>query len=189
MKALAALLLALVATAAQAAPSMSFSVATGNAPTLTWDCGAGATGATASGAWTGAKPVSGTFDAPSIMDTATYGLSCLFAGKTFLDLSWVAPTQNTDGSALTNLAGFKVYRGTTATNLTLLTTIASPTTVTFKDAGLAAGTWFYAVTAYTTAGVESARTAVLSGTATAGSTLTASVKITVPAAPGGVSVQ
>lgn len=188
MRAFAGLLLALIATTVQAAPSMSFSVATGNTPHIVWDCGVGATGATASGSWTGAQPVSGAFDAPAITDTVNYGLSCLFGGKTSVDLSYTAPTKNTDGSPLTDLAGFKVYRGTTAANLTLLTTIASPTTLTYKDTGLPPGTWFYAVSAYTTAGVESVRSAVGSAVTTATSTLTASVKITVPAAPSGGTV-
>jgi hypothetical protein len=35
-------------------------------------------------------------------------------------LTWIAPTQNTDGSVITVPLTYNVYRGTTATNLTKL---------------------------------------------------------------------
>jgi len=126
--------------------------------------------------------------AAAITDTANYSLACNFAGKSSIALNWSLVTKNTDGSTITDLAGYKIYRGTSAGNLTLLTTVASPSTLTYTDAGLAPGTYFYGITAYTTAGVESQQAILGSSVASGTSTLTASVKITVPAAPTGGTV-
>lgn len=77
-------------------------------------------------------------------------------------LSWTAPTTRTDGSSLTNLAGFKAYWGTSSTALTQSHTIADPGARTFIVAGLGSGTWYFSMTAYDATGVESARTNTVS---------------------------
>lgn len=68
-------------------------------------------------------------------------------------LSWAAPTQNTDGSPLTNLAGYRVLYGPSPTTLNQT---AQVTSTSFTVPNLAPGTWYFAVRAYTTSGVESA---------------------------------
>jgi hypothetical protein len=72
-------------------------------------------------------------------------------------LTWVAPTMNTDGTALTDLGGFFVYHGTadpiTTDNATKLD-VGDVTTYTFKD--LDAGMHYFAVSTYNLEGVESA---------------------------------
>lgn len=80
-----------------------------------------------------------------------------FAGTA--NLSWTAPTTRTDGSALTGAVSYKVYRGASASSLSLLTTV---TTVGYTDTAAPAGTVFYAVSAVDSAGLESAKTAALS---------------------------
>jgi hypothetical protein len=70
-------------------------------------------------------------------------------------LSWVPPTQNVDGSPITNLAGFKVNYGQSATNLDRTVVIPSPAISSTTIEQLAAGTWYFAVKAYTAANVES----------------------------------
>ncbi len=79
-------------------------------------------------------------------------------------VGWSAPTQNTDGSALTNLAGFSIYYGTSATNLNQSAQIANPGLTTYALGNLAPGTWYFAVKAYTTAGAESAISSIASKT-------------------------
>jgi hypothetical protein len=71
-------------------------------------------------------------------------------------VNWSAPTQNTDGSPLTNLAGFHIYYGTSPSNLNNTAEIANPGTTSYTINNLAAGTWYFSVNAYTSAGVESA---------------------------------
>ena len=72
-------------------------------------------------------------------------------------LHWTAPTQNTNGSALTNLAGYHVFYGKSASTMTTSITIANPGTTSYTMSNLAAGTWYFAVNDYTTSGMQSAR--------------------------------
>jgi hypothetical protein len=78
------------------------------------------------------------------------------SGTGSVSLSWTAPIKNTDGSTLTNLAGFRVYYGTTAGSYSRSVQLPSPnlTSVVIED--LTTARWYFAVKAYTTRGVESA---------------------------------
>ena len=71
-------------------------------------------------------------------------------------ISWVPPTENTDGSALTTLAGFRIYYGTSVGNLSQTVTITNPGITTYMVENLGAGTWYFKIRAYATDGVESA---------------------------------
>lgn len=75
-------------------------------------------------------------------------------------LSWTPPTQNTNGTALTNLAGFRIHYGTTP-DLAQTIQLASPS-VTRHTVNLAPGTYYFAVSAYNTAGVQSDPSATIS---------------------------
>jgi hypothetical protein len=77
-------------------------------------------------------------------------------------LNWVPPTQNTNGSALTNLAGIILYYGTAPASLTQSVQVASTTQTSYTVANLAAGTWYFASVAYTNTGVKSAMSALVS---------------------------
>jgi len=70
-------------------------------------------------------------------------------------LSWVPPTQNVDGTPVTNLAGFRIAYGQSATSLTQMVDIPSATVTSAVIESLASGTWYFAVKAYSTANVES----------------------------------
>jgi hypothetical protein len=77
-------------------------------------------------------------------------------------LDWVPPTQNSDGTALTNLAGYYVYYGTSPDNLTESVKVTNPGLSAFTVGNLTSGTWYFAVSAFSASGVESARTNVIS---------------------------
>ncbi len=79
-------------------------------------------------------------------------------------LSWVAPTENTDGTPLINLAGYQIYYGVSATALTQTVKIANPGIVTYVVSNLSPGTWYFSVRAYTSANVESGTSVVVSKT-------------------------
>ncbi|HEY8540574.1 MAG TPA: putative Ig domain-containing protein, partial [Steroidobacteraceae bacterium] len=79
-------------------------------------------------------------------------------------LSWQAPTQNTDGSPLTNLAGYRILYGTSQNALNQTITINNPGTTTYVIDNLTPATWYFAVRAVNSAGVESANSAVASKT-------------------------
>lgn len=70
-------------------------------------------------------------------------------------LSWNVPTQNTDGSPLTDLAGYRVYYGTDASSLAQSEDIVGSGTTSFVVSGLSAGTWYFAISAFNSAGAES----------------------------------
>ena len=79
-------------------------------------------------------------------------------------LRWSAPTSNTDGSALTDLAGYRIYHGTSASALNDVTPISNPGISTYVFDTLASGTHYFAISAVNAAGAESARSSVGSKT-------------------------
>jgi hypothetical protein len=78
-------------------------------------------------------------------------------------LSWQAPTLNTDGSALNNLAGYTIAYGTSQNSLNQLVQVGAGVT-TYVIENLAAGTWYFTVRSRNSAGVESANSAIVSKT-------------------------
>jgi len=79
-------------------------------------------------------------------------------------LSWSSPTARTDGSALTNLAGYRIYYGTSSGSLSKSITIDNPGVTTYVVENLSSGTYFFAMTAFDAQGVESSRTNPVSKT-------------------------
>lgn len=79
-------------------------------------------------------------------------------------LSWVAPTQRTDGSPLTNLAGFRVYYGTALGIYQNSISVPNPGLTTYVVPSLPSGTYYFVATAYDASGAESAYSDVASKT-------------------------
>ena len=79
-------------------------------------------------------------------------------------VTWMPPTQNTNGSALTNLAGIRIYYGTSSSNLNQTVQVAGTTQTSYTISNLAAGTWYFGGVAYTTAGSQSAMSSLVSAT-------------------------
>jgi hypothetical protein len=79
-------------------------------------------------------------------------------------LSWVAPTVNEDGSALTNLAGYRIFYGQSASNLDRQLNLASASANQQVIGDLSRGTWFFSIRAYTNSGLESADSVIVSKT-------------------------
>jgi hypothetical protein len=77
-------------------------------------------------------------------------------------LSWTAPTENTDGSTLSNLSGYRIRYGTSATTLTQTIVISNASVTTYVVEDLAPATWFFAVTTVTSSGAESTHSNVAS---------------------------
>jgi hypothetical protein len=70
-------------------------------------------------------------------------------------LTWMPPTQNTDGSTLTNLAGYRIVYGVSAAQLTQTIQVTNAGMSSYVVENLAPGTYYFAVRAYTTSGAES----------------------------------
>jgi len=72
------------------------------------------------------------------------------------ELFWTAPTQNEDGSALTNLAGYTVRYGKSVDSLDQELDVPGAAKTSILIEGLSAGTWYFTVASYTNTGVYSA---------------------------------
>jgi hypothetical protein len=70
-------------------------------------------------------------------------------------LNWTPPTQNDDGTTLTDLAGYKIYWGTTPGNYPNSVTITNAGMTSYVVDNLVPGTYEFVATSYNEAGVES----------------------------------
>jgi len=80
-------------------------------------------------------------------------------GKGTALMSWTSPTDNTDNSTLTDLAGFKIYYGTFPGEYDKTITINNPGLSSYLVENLASSDWFFVMTAFNTSGIESAYSA------------------------------
>jgi hypothetical protein len=71
-------------------------------------------------------------------------------------LTWNPPTTRSDGSALTNLGGYKIYWGTTQNSYSNSKTLSGAGFSSAVVDQLTPATWYFVVTAFDTSGNESA---------------------------------
>ena len=71
-------------------------------------------------------------------------------------LNWTPVTQATNGTSLTDLAGYKIYYGTSASTMSTVVVLSNPSVTNYLVTNLSPGTWYFGVAAYTSAGTESA---------------------------------
>ena len=83
-----------------------------------------------------------------------------------VDVTWSAPTMNTNGSALTDLAGYTIHYGTSPGSLKQTVNVANAGATDYVVQGLSGGTWYFAVSAYTNTGLQSDDSTVVSKTIT-----------------------
>jgi hypothetical protein len=116
---------------------------------------------------TGSSVIDGGLDGDGYAYSANLtGASISWAGATFslgtpadttppgiASVSWTAPMENTDGSLLTDLAGFIVRYGTDAAALSSLISVTSPQATGARIENLDPGNWYFEVAAITTANV------------------------------------
>ncbi len=97
--------------------------------------------------------------------STTTGTSTTTTGGTgSATLVWVRPSQNTDGSALLDLAGFIIKFGTDPASLSQTVTLTDAAATRHTLQNLGRGTWYFTVAALTSAGVESDLTPMVSKT-------------------------
>jgi hypothetical protein len=88
--------------------------------------------------------------------TVTVSQQAVAGASGTTSLSWVAPTQNTDGSPLTNLAGFIIVYGASSNELSQSVQIDNPSVDSYVLQDLPAGTYYFGIKAYNQNGEESA---------------------------------
>jgi hypothetical protein len=101
-------------------------------------------------------------DGTNTANLAAFSVTVVATATGSATLTWTPPTQNTDGSALTNLSGYRVYWGTSQNNLTNSVTVNNPGLATYVVDQLTPATWHFAVTALNSAGTESTQSNVAS---------------------------
>ncbi|MFC4310034.1 putative Ig domain-containing protein [Steroidobacter flavus] len=101
-------------------------------------------------------------DGRATTSLAAFAINVVDVSNGGATLSWTAPTSNTDGSTLSNLAGYRISYGTSASALTQTVQISNPSVTTYSLSSLSPGTYYFAVRAYTSNGTESSNSNVSS---------------------------
>jgi len=94
-------------------------------------------------------------DGQSTVSLAPFQVTVTAVATGAVTLSWLPPTQNTDGTPLANLRGYRVYWGTTEGTYLSSTTLENPGLASYVVEQLTPGRWFFVVTAISVAGAES----------------------------------
>ncbi|GMQ87291.1 MAG: hypothetical protein BMS9Abin08_0491 [Gammaproteobacteria bacterium] len=136
--------------------------------TLNWTA-TNADSCTASDGWSGSKATSGSQSSGALTLDTTFTLDCtgtggntsysvtvtVQTGTGTAALSWTPPMTNEDGSVLDDLAGYKVYYGTSSGSYSSSITVNNPGIASYVVDNLLPGTHYFVVTAYDTSGNES----------------------------------
>ena len=77
-------------------------------------------------------------------------------------LSWIPPTENVDGSYLTDLAGYNIYYGIKQGEYGNRINISNPGIATYVVTNLSPNTYYFVATSFNTSGVESPYSSVVS---------------------------
>ena len=91
-----------------------------------------------------------------------FAISVTQVGTKSVTLSWAAPTENSNGTPLTNLAGYHIEYGTSRTALTHKINVASVGLTTYVISNLSSGTYYFAITAYNSSGLQSTESNIVS---------------------------
>ena len=91
-----------------------------------------------------------------------FSIAVTAGGTESLTLYWTAPSVNSDGSGLTDLAGYHIYYGKSASQLSTVISVEGAGTTSQVLSKLPQGTWYFAVTAFNSNRIESKFSAVLS---------------------------
>lgn len=74
-------------------------------------------------------------------------------------VSWTPPTQNSDGSTLTDLAGYRIYYGNSPGSYQDSITINTIAISSFLVENLVVADWYLSMTAFNSSGIESSYSA------------------------------
>lgn len=94
--------------------------------------------------------------------TEPFSITVIPDDKSRVVLTWVAPTTNEDGSALVDLAGYRVAYGASINLMQSFIDIPGPGSLTVEVEDLPAGPWYFAVQAINTSGISSVWSPIVS---------------------------
>jgi hypothetical protein len=101
-------------------------------------------------------------DGQSSVSLPAFPISVTQSGNASVTLTWTPPTLNTNGSALTDLAGYFIYYGTSANQMNRSIRIASAGMTSYVVSNLSPGTWYFSIASFTAANVLSTSSGVAS---------------------------
>jgi hypothetical protein len=84
-----------------------------------------------------------------------FNLSVIALSNGSATVNWTPPTSNSDGSALTDLAGYRILYGRSADALDQTAEVSNPGLTSYQIENLSTGTWYFAVVAVNSAGAQS----------------------------------
>lgn len=87
-----------------------------------------------------------------------FSVTVTAASSASATLNWTIPTENTDGTSLTDLAGFVVLYGQSPSALSQSVQVNDPTATSYTIENLAHGTWYFAITSINSQGTQSGPT-------------------------------
>ena len=102
----------------------------------------------------------------SVGSRGSAGATGSAAGDKSVTLSWSPPTRNSDGTSLTNLAGYTLHYGTESEDYTGSIEITSPTETSYvlNGSNFPPGTYYFAGSAYNAQQVSSSMSGGISVT-------------------------
>lgn len=103
----------------------------------------------------GSTPTQGTAPAKGPAPAPGSGGGSTAPAVSTVTIDWTPPTENTDGTTLENLAGYKIHYGTASKRYTRTITVGNPGLVRYVISSLSPGTYYFSVTAYNSTGTES----------------------------------
>lgn len=90
-------------------------------------------------------------------DVLTFAITVQASSKaaTNVTLAWLPPTENEDGSTLTNLSGYRIHYGTASGAYSDVVHLDNPGITRYVVENLTPGTYFFSITAISKNGTES----------------------------------
>ena len=101
-------------------------------------------------------------DGTAYASLPAFSLAVVQAATGSATVSWVPPTQRTDGSALTNLAGYRIQYGTDAGDLNKTITLNGTSLTSYMVEGLTPGEWYFSLISFDTDDIESVPSGIAS---------------------------
>jgi hypothetical protein len=99
-------------------------------------------------------------DAEASTALASFTVTVSPSGQGSVVLNWLPPTENDDGSSLTNLGSYRIYYGTSPEAMNSTIHINNPGLSSFMVGNLNPDTYYFAATAISADGVESDKSAI-----------------------------
>jgi hypothetical protein len=103
-------------------------------------------------------------DGKSSASLGPFSITVTDAASGSATLSWTPPTENSDGTPLTNLAGYEIRYGNDQNDLSSSVALDNPSLSMYVIENLSSGTWYFAVSAVNASGVASSLSNVASKT-------------------------